>query len=243
MTGIWGAINLRPNLELALSLHPETTRVVVVGGVAEWDKYWIGRVREDFRPYEGKLEFTYLLGLSISEQEKALASLPRHTLVVFTTSTVDNSGNFYTNPEVLAKIAPASNAPMYGHTDVLLGSGIVGGRLLSFEAMGSELGKQGLRIMAGEKPEAITPHAVESVPMFDWRELRRWGIDESKLPAGSIVRFKEPTFWEQYKWRIVGVVSLVIFQALLIVWLLINRARRRRRKQLPRQASDGTATS
>lgn len=36
----------------------------------------------------------------------------------------------------------------------------------------------------------------------------------------------EQTFWEQYTWRITGVVSLVIFQALLIVWLLINRSRR-----------------
>jgi PAS domain S-box-containing protein len=64
--------------------------------------------------------------------------------------------------------------------------------------------------------------------MFDWRELRRRGISEGKLPPGSIVRFKELSFWEQYKWRIVGVISLCILEALLIVYLLFTRARRRR---------------
>jgi len=231
VTGLWGNIDFRPNLELALSLHPETRRVVVVGGVAPFDEYWLKKVRKDFELYDRRVEFNYLLGLSIAEQKEALAALPKDTLVFFVSSTLDNAGNFYANPEVLAKIAPASNAPVYGMTDAQIGLGIVGGQLVSFEAMGSEVARLGLRIMAGEKPETIIPRGFDSVSMFDWRELQRWGIDESKLPAGSVVRFREATFWEQYKWRIVGAVSLIILQTLLIVGLLINRARRRRAEE------------
>src|SRR5262249_13775642 len=32
-TGVWGEINFKPNLELALALHPGTRRVVVIQGV------------------------------------------------------------------------------------------------------------------------------------------------------------------------------------------------------------------
>jgi PAS domain S-box-containing protein len=67
--------------------------------------------------------------------------------------------------------------------------------------------------------------------MFDWRQLQRFGIDEQRLPLGSILRFKEPSFWELYKWRIVAVVSLFILEALLIVGLLINRNRRRQAEE------------
>jgi hypothetical protein len=67
--------------------------------------------------------------------------------------------------------------------------------------------------------------------MFDWRELKRWGISEDRLPPGSIVRFKEPTFWEQYKWRIIGVLTLIALQASLIAILLIERRRRQRAKE------------
>ena len=67
--------------------------------------------------------------------------------------------------------------------------------------------------------------------MFDWRALKRWGISESSLPAGSVVRFKEFTFWELYKWRIVLVLSLIALQSVFIAVLLVERGRRRRAKE------------
>ena len=93
MTGVWGAINFKPNLELALALHPGTSRVVVIGGVADIDKYWTALVREDFRAYESSLEFTYLTGLTVPEMRKALAGLPSGTIVFFVSSMRDNAGN------------------------------------------------------------------------------------------------------------------------------------------------------
>ena len=57
--------------------------------------------------------------------------------------------------------------------------------------------------------------------------FERWGIDESRLPAGSIVRYKEFSVWELYKWRIIGAIALIVVQALGIVWLLFTQAKRR----------------
>lgn len=228
VTGVWGIINFKPNLDLALMLHPNTRKVVVVGGVSEFDKYWTARVQEEFLAYEGRLEITYLIGLTIAEQQKALSSLPQNTIVFFVTTTRDNAGNNHHNRDVLRQISSASSAPVYGTTDVQLGSGIVGGKLVSFEAIGVGTAELGLRVLAGEKPQAIAPYGIPNVVMFDWRELRRWGISEQNLPPGSIVRFKEPTVWEQYKWHIVGIISLCILEALLIAWLVVSLARRRR---------------
>jgi PAS domain S-box-containing protein len=227
MTGVWGEINFKPNLDLALLLHPNTRKVAVVAGISELDKYWTAKVQEDFRAYEGKLEITYLIGLTIPEQQQALSSLPPHTIVMFISSMRDSAGNNYGNPDVLRQISPASSAPIYGASDAQLGLGIVGGSLISFEVIGVQTAKLGLRVLAGEKPQAIAPHGIPNVVMFDWRELHRWGISEQNLPPGSIVRFKVPTLWEQYKWRIVGVISLCILEATLIVLLLVSRARRR----------------
>src|SRR5262249_9122422 len=64
--------------------------------------------------------------------------------------------------------------------------------------------------------------------MFDWRQLKRWGIDEAKLPPGSDVRYREPTFWDLYRWHIIGVLSLCAIQAVLILGLLVQGTRRRR---------------
>ena len=232
VTGVWGEINFKQNLELALSLHPGTRRVVVISGVSDFDKLWGARAREDFRAYESNLEFTYLTGLSVPETRTALAGLPPNTIVFFVTSVRDNAGNIYESPEFLKQVSPVSTAPIYGTTEAQLGQGIVGGNLLGFEAIGLEAGQMGLRILAGEKLEAIAPKGIPNSPMFDWRELKRWSISESRLPSGSIVRFKEWTFWERYRWHIAGAITLIIAQAALIAVLLIERRRRRRANQL-----------
>lgn len=64
--------------------------------------------------------------------------------------------------------------------------------------------------------------------MFDWRALKRWGISESRLPAGSIIRFRQTSLWEQYRWYIIGVLIIFALQAAMIAGLLLQRARRRR---------------
>lgn len=228
VTGVWGEINFRANLELALATHRGTNRVVVIGGVSEWDKYWTDRAREDFRAYESSLEFTYLIGLTSAEQQQALATLPPRTIAIFVTSVQDNAGNAYDNMDLLNYISPGSTAPIYGTTDAQLGFGIVGGMLLSFEALGAEAARMGLRVMAVEKTLTPPAHGVPSVALFDWRELKRWGISETSLPAGSIVRFRVPSVWDEYKRQIITLVSLTVLQSVLIAGLLINRSRRKR---------------
>ena len=56
--------------------------------------------------------------------------------------------------------------------------------------------------------------------MFDWRALRRWNLDESKLPAGSIILFREPTLWERFKLTVLAGLLLIVSVALLNVYLL-----------------------
>jgi len=228
MTGVWGEANYKSNLELALALHPETKQVVVICGAGEWDNYWRSLVQEQLRAFEGRVEFSYLSGLTISELKNALAALTSRTIVLFVSSTQDNAGNNPGNLVVVRQICPASSAPVYGSSDAQLGLGIVGGRLVSFEALGVEGAQVGLRVMAGEKPEAIAPHGIPSAAMFDWRELKRWGVGEERLPAGSVVRFKELTFWERYMWRIITAFTLIVLQTLFIAVLLIERRRRQR---------------
>jgi PAS domain S-box-containing protein len=227
VTGVSGKIELKPTLDVALTLQPQTQRVVVVAGKASLDSAMVEQAHEEFRAYEGKVEFIYLTGLPIGELRNKLAQLPEKSIIFYLSISSDDAGKFYTNPEVLALLAPSANAPIYGASQTFMGTGMIGGMLIDYEAIGTRAAEMGLRILAGESPQNIPLEVVPNTTMFDWRKLRRWGIDESRLPAGSEVRFKEPTFWEQYKWRIVGVVSLCILEALLIVWLLISRARRR----------------
>ncbi|HSO76646.1 MAG TPA: ATP-binding protein, partial [Blastocatellia bacterium] len=135
-------------------------------------------------------------------------------------------------------VAPASSAPNYGVSSSYFGIGIVGGSLLSVEDLGARASEMGTRILAGERPQDIAPQGVPNVLMFDWREMRRWGISEERLPPGSIVRFAVPSFWDEYKWRIISLISLIIVQSVLIAGLVANRIRRKRADEALRESEE-----
>jgi signal transduction histidine kinase len=85
------------------------------------------------------------------------------------------------------------------------------------------------RILTRESPGGIrTPIEKPGQPEFDARELRRWGVAESRLPPGSLVRFREAGVWERFRSIIIAAATVVLAQAALIGALLVNRVKRRR---------------
>ena len=97
------------------------------------------------------------------------------------------------------------------------------------KVLGQQGAEAGLRILKGEKPSAVDPPSVLfGQPVYDSRELRRWGISEARLPPGSIVHFRQPTLWEQYRWPITAVAAIIPLQSILIGYVLIQGRRRRK---------------
>lgn len=239
-TGVWATYEISRTMDLALTLHPDTQRVIVIAGNSETEKALMEEAKKELKPYESRVGFTYLTNVTLEELKGQLASLPKQCVVMYLIFYLDRMGNAYPGPEALSIVAPTSSAPIYGNSDSYLGNGIVGGSLLDFQAIGRLLGETGQRILAGEKPENIPSQTAPTATMFDWRELRRWGISEQSLPAGSIVKFRQPGVWELYKWYIIALIGAVVIEAVLIAALLFLRARRRQaeleNKRLAREA-------
>ncbi|HEY1338256.1 MAG TPA: ATP-binding protein, partial [Bryobacteraceae bacterium] len=126
--------------------------------------------------------------------------------------------------EVLSRIADA-NAPIYGLSEANLGIGIVGGYLWTIDGNASKLAELALRVANGQHPRDIPVVNAPDIPIFDWRQLRRWGIEEDRLPPGSIVQFRELTMWQQYRLRIITIIGVIALQTLLIGGLLFQRRR------------------
>jgi len=83
-------------------------------------------------------------------------------------------------------------------------------------------------MLDGERGAGGNVTVLAQAPAFDWRELQRWGIPESRLPAGAEVRFRPPSLWQQHKLLITATAVIVLLQAALITALLVQHARRRR---------------
>jgi signal transduction histidine kinase len=228
ITGLVVHPRMRPSFDLILRLHPDTRRLVIAAGASPTDRYWVERAKSELREATATVEIVDLTGLSMPRILETVAVQPPHTVIFYLHVLRDGAGRLFVPRDALASIARVANAPVYGRYEILLGYGIVGGHLYSFDRHGAELARLAGRVLRGERTEAVTavPSAADAYA-FDWRQLRRWGIDEQRLPPGSVVRFRESSVWAQYKWHIAGAVGLIVVQSGLIGGLLVNRAWRR----------------
>ena len=227
LTGIVLAGGYRKTLDLALRLHSDTKQVVIISGTLNHDKTYETLCREEFQGLDSGISINYFTDLSLDELIFKTKRLPERSLVLYIWQQSQNEGQLLESTDILAAIAPSTAAPIYGVADWQIGRGVVGGYLRTFETEASRAGELALRIANGARAQDIPIESAPKVPIFDWRELHRWGINESQLPPGSTVLNREPTVWESYRVYIIGGVSLILVEALLIFGLVWQRARRR----------------
>ena len=155
-------LDMRGTLEIALKMFPETRKVFFVGGSSGGDLRLEHEAKGIFESWRDKLDFEYTSDRSIEEILQLVASLPPRSIVIYCNVFADKTGRTFTPLEVGNRVAKAANAPVFCLWDTLLGSGVIGGSLLSFEAEGAHAGNAALDILSGKilltKPvTTITP--------------------------------------------------------------------------------------
>lgn len=214
---------------LALELLPDTRNLAVIGGARETDPHARFFFSQIAAAYAERLHIIDLSGLPMGELRRRVTDLPNHTVAILTSMFVDGDGRPFSNPEIIAELAPVANAPFFSAVSTELGCGTVGGCLFDGSTVGRDTAALVARILRGEVPERIEPVASKcNVVAFDWRQLRRWHIAERKLPPGSVVEFRPESLWHQHREVVLGVLAVIGLQGASIIALLRSRNRRRR---------------
>ena len=238
VTGVAQALNLRETIDLALRLEPDTKAVAVIAGLTDWDKFWLGAAHSELLLHQDKVREIDLVGAPGTELLKQITALPPHTVALFQVQPEDSSQTVVGIDDLLPLIAKRvptySSFPRYG-----LEYGGVGGvyhdaskEFLRTEEMAAD-------VLNGRRPDDI-PISYQSAfqAEMDWRALQRWHIPESALPPGSVILYRPPTFWEQYRTYLIVAIALIAVLALLIVGLLWQRARRQKAEAIMREAEE-----
>jgi signal transduction histidine kinase len=220
-------INYLAAFENILQVLPNTKEVLVVVGTSPIEKFWKDAIAKEVEPLTNRVKLSWTDDLSFEALLKRASTLPPQSAIFWELMIVDAAGVVHEGDAPLARLRAVANAPIFSYDESFFGNEIVGGPFLLIADSSRETAAVAVRILGGEKASEIKTSVVQfASPIFDWRQMQRWGISENRLPPGSKIHFRDLTLWEQYQWQIMLVASVILIQAALIIGLVYEHRRR-----------------
>lgn len=209
-----------------LQVLPDTQSVAIVVGASPLELFWVQELKRELKPFAERIELVWYSDLSFEEILKRSSKLPPHTALFWGLMTVDAAGVVY--DWALRSLRAVANAPIFSYQEPFFGDGTVGGPMHSLAETTSRTVSAAIGVLGGAKPASMNFEPIAfAAPRYDWRELQRWGISESRLPKGSTILFREPSIWQRYQWQMLMILAVFLVQTGLISGLLHERRRRR----------------
>jgi signal transduction histidine kinase len=235
-TAVPVSIELLPLFQNILQLLPATKLIAVMLGNSPPERLWLDEIQKELKALEGRVVVSYYNDRSFDDMLKIAATLPPDSAIFWNQLRVDGAGTVHEGWGPLQRMYAAANAPIFSYDDVFFKGETVGGPMLSMTEVARKTASVAVRLLAGEKAANFTIEPIGlAPPRYDWRQLQRWHISESHLPPGSEVHFRSPTAWEQYRWQILAIATVLVLQAAMIAGLLYEHRRRRNAEMEARQ--------
>ena len=238
---IW-KFNFAPLAELALAQNPDAKHILLIHGHGDLDFGLVAlalpSIREGVRHSGRSVTIDSTPADTFEGLCNRLRHLPDDVVPIYLSLHRDSAGQSFIPSQAITGLAAAANRPIYGTDTACIGRGIVGGSLADLEMMADKLGMTAVEILRGNPPttEPQTMPDLQSL-IFDWKQMKRFGMRMDQLPPGSRVINREPGAWELYKRYILLALFAFSLQALLIVLLLRQRYTLRRDQQQIRELS------
>lgn len=217
-------------------LLPETEHLAVVSGGGADDLNYRKVAQEVLAGKGWPKTVEYLQGLPAEDLAVRLENLGERSAVLMLVYLQDRDGKPLTTVQVMKAVAPRSKAPIFSFYDTVLGLGIVGGKLSSAEAYGEASAQTALRMLRAGPDAPLTETVAEARDIYDWRQIEKWKISPERLPDRSDIRYRQVTFWEENRGKIIAVAAIILLQAVLILGLLFNLSRRKRAEEALRDS-------
>jgi len=227
VTGVQSTDGVRETIDLALRFHPNARTVAVISKASGPDYDWFLAEHSELLRHQEVREID-LLGPASTGLLQRVAELPPDTVVLFQLYPQDSNQPAFGALDVLADVA--QRFPTYSILPhITLGRGGVAGASYDSTKDAVLAGELGARVLSGERADDIpVVQNSDVVVSVDWRQLQRWHIPESALPAGSLVLYREPTLWERGRKYFLIAIGILLLQTALILGLFWQRAARAR---------------
>ena len=223
VTGIAEILDTDHTLELALTLHPRTRKVIVVHDYTITGLSTRRETEQQLQRFVGKVDIQYMADMSTRELMEHLQRLPADSLVLALSYSIDKDGQVMNLGKISKLLSDSSPVPVYGVHEERLGYGIVGGSLLGGKLQGTRAAERALSILGG-MPISQLPVDIKSPTrmMFDHEQMVRFNISARSLPLGAIIVNQPVSFFAEHPALVLTTLGIIAILASGIAILGFN---------------------
>ncbi len=228
ITGVNEAMDLEGTIRIALKLHPEAQNLIaVVGDYQPQLRKILERFRRVAPSFSNRIKIQEIMNLDMAKAPSVLQAVSPDSIILYLAGPTMSGEKEDMRRSHFQFISEHSAAPVYCLWEFALGTGVVGGKMVSGFHQGEAAAQIARRILQGE-PVSSIPVLLNSpnIPMFDWNALNRFGIREKDLPSGSQVLFRPFSVYDHYRIWFWIIPSFIVIESWLLFTLLISRRRR-----------------
>ncbi len=217
----------RTTVDLALRLFPHTRHLLIVTGVDEPLNPYLEELKKNLGILPDRLTIEFTADKSFEETLARIAELPADSVVIYGSYWLAADGQAISPFEAARQVAVQARVPAFAITwDRDVGEGFLGGYVVDSQATARRVATATINFMAGKTtfstPMSVLPAVNRFV--FDWRQMQRWSIDSSSLPADSLILNRPKHDWQRHQ---SGLMLLMVVTLTIGLALSVRNCRRR----------------
>ena len=215
------------NIRMIKRLYPQTEHIAFISDNSHGGVTLQAHVVKEMKKFpelslillDGRVNTIY----TISDK---LHSLPPRTILLMGTWRVDMNDGYFMRNATYAMMEAAPGLPAFSITSVGIGYWAVGGVVPVYRALGRDMARQAVRVLANPKNSEIEIISCETV--MDGKLVKERKLDIASIPGPIRLVNVTPGFYEQYKYHIWGVaaVLVILLTGLLITLYFFYRTKR-----------------
>ena len=215
------------NIRMIKRLYPQTEHIAFISDNSYGGVTLQAHVVKEMKKFpelnlillDGRVNTIY----TISDK---LHSLPPRTVLLMGTWRVDMNDGYFMRNATYAMMEAAPGLPAFSITSVGIGYWAVGGVVPVYRALGRDMARQAVRVLANPKNSEIEIISCETV--MDGKLVKERKLDIASIPGPIRLVNVTPGFYEQYKYHIGGVaaVLVILLTGLLITLYFFYRTKR-----------------
>ncbi len=235
MGGVFEDISASDTVSEILRLFPSTESIFVINDYSLTGTRWQEEIKSQLEEYTDEVDITYNKNITFDELRDQVSKLKKNSVVLNGSYFLDSRNNYYPQETVQRELSNVSSVPLFGLLDSTQGKGQLGGKYADSVLHGETAAE--MIVSALDKDEnkdslELVHVKDENRWIFDKKEMQKYGIAKTDLPAGSEVLNSNPSLYESnptlFYVVITGTILSIIIIALLSVfsYILNNRNKR-----------------